>query len=128
MSESLEITVSLKLNGEELKSLGFPLNRRVEVDEVQLMGPVDKADDGDDTTFSQVPIDSVASVEVLVYQAIDQALGLRVEGGESSTTAILLDAGGLVLIFDATGITVTNITDNNDSGSTAKRRGLAAGT
>jgi hypothetical protein len=127
MSESLELTVSCKLNGQELTSLGFPLNRRITVDEVQLFGPTEEADDGNDTTFSQVPVDQVASVKAFIWQAVDQAMGLRVEGGEATNVALRYDAGGIHISFGAT-ITATNITVNNNSGSTAKQRGLAGGT
>jgi len=127
MSESLELTVSLKQNGQELTNLGFPLNKRITVDEVQSFGPTEEADDTNDTTFSQIPVDEVASVKAFVYQAIDQALGVRIEGGEATNVAIRLDAGGILIAFGAT-ITATNITVNNNSGSTAKQRGLAGGT
>lgn len=128
MSESLEVTISLKLNGDEIKGLGFPINRRLEVDEVQALGPSEKANDGNDTTFTAVAIGDVDSVQALFYQVIDQAGGVRLEGGEATNVAVRLNAGGFVLIFGATGITDTNITDNNNSGSTLKKRVLAGGT
>lgn len=124
---TLEINLTIRKDGKPLQ--GFdPLFLRLNVDEFQSFGPTEEADDGDDTTFSDIPANQIASVQVMAFQAIDQALGLRAYAGSDANGAIRLDAGGLVLIVDATGITNTDLDVNNNSGSTAKTRGFVGGT
>ncbi|MEE9586108.1 MAG: hypothetical protein V3W09_04330 [Nitrososphaerales archaeon] len=125
---SIELFVSLKVDGFEAQSLGFPIKRRVEVDEFQPFAPYEKANDGDDTTFTALPIGGLpASTQVLIYQAVDQALGLRTEGGEATNVANRLNAGGIIVMIDAA-ITTSNLTDNNNSGAIAKVKGAVGGT
>ena len=126
MSETLELTLSLKLNGKELQN--FPIHKRITVDEVQALLPSSKADDGDLTTFSAIAVGDVDSVTVFYFEAIDGAVGVRIEGSETGSTALRLASGGLVLVFGATGITDTNLTDNQNTGGVVNRRILAGGT
>ncbi len=128
MASTYEINLSIKRNGQELTSLGFPVRARLSTDEDTFLPDISKAADGNDTSFTALSIGEVDSVQAFFYQAIDQALGVRVEGGESSNTAIRLNAGGFILIFDAVGITDSNITDNNNAGAAARVKSIAAGT
>lgn len=121
---TIELYLSLKIDGDEAN--GFPLRRRLEVDEVQRFN-TQEADDGNDTTFSALPVGEVDSVQVLVYDSVDQATGVRLEGGEATNVAVRLNAGGLVAVFNGT-LTDTNLTVNNNSGAVARIKGLAGGT
>lgn len=121
---TIQVYLDVKVDG--VRQNQFPVYRSYTVDEVQTFDYTE-ANDGDNTTFSAVPLNQVDSVQNLIVQALDQAIGLRVEGSESSSVAIRLSATGLVAIFDAT-ITNTNITVNNNSGSDARIAGLGAGT
>ena len=128
MSTILEATISLKVNGHELRALGFPLTARMTVDEFHAAGPYEEANDALDTTFSALPVGEIDSVRVFFLQALDQAIGQRLEGGEAGNTAVRLNAGGFIFIFNATGLTDTNLTINNNSGVTAQILPIVGGT
>ena len=124
--ESLELTVTLKRNGVPVG--GFPFIRRVEVDELQSFN-YDKAADADSTTFSAVPADQIAEMQVLVLRS-SKAVTLRLDG--QTDAGIVVNAGGMVLLLDCTidaGAGASNAKVNNPHATdTAVIEGLAAGT
>jgi len=122
---SLEITIQVKRDGIQLD--GFPIIRRLEVDELQGFA-YEEANDGDDTTFSALPASQLDTIQVLVVKS-DQQITLRLDG--QSDAGIVLNAGGLLALIDATidaGAGASNASVNNNSGSTANVEGVAAGT
>lgn len=121
MADVLDVTVIIKRNGRDVT--GFPFQWRKVVDELQSFA-YEKATGGGHETL---PTTQIATLQVLVVTA-DQALTLRLDG--QSDAGIVLSAGGLLLVLDATidaGVS-TNATLDNSSGSTAIITGLGAGT
>lgn len=118
---TLRVTVQVDLDG--VPVAGFPLVRRLELDESQ--GFVfEKATGGG---YTAVPTGELATVQALVLTS-DQDVTIRLNG--QSDAGVALVAGGVLAIVDATinaGAT-TNVTVTNASGSTANIRGVAAGT
>lgn len=121
MSDVLDIIVTIKRNGRDVT--GFPYQKRMLVDELQQFS-YEKATGGGHETL---PVTQIASVQALVLTA-DQALTVRLDG--QSDAGIVLSAGGLLLVLDATldASSTTNATIDNSSGSTAVVTGLGAGT
>ena len=121
MADILDVTVTIKRNGRDVT--GFPYQKRMVVDELQSFA-YEKATGGGHETL---PTTQIATLQALVVTA-DQALTLRLDG--QSDAGIVLSAGGLLLILDATidaGVS-TNATLDNSSGSTAVITGVGAGT
>ena len=121
MADILDVTVIIKRNGRDIT--GFPYQKRMMVDELQSFA-YEKATGGGHETL---PTTQIATLQALVVTA-DQALTLRLDG--QSDAGIVLSAGGLLLILDATidaGVS-TNATLDNSSGTTAIVTGLGAGT
>ena len=121
MADILDVTVIIKRNGRDIT--GFPYQKRMVVDELQSFA-YEKATGGGHETL---PTTQIATLQALVVTA-DQALTLRLDG--QSDAGIVLSAGGLLLILDATidaGVS-TNATLDNSSGSTAVITGIGAGT
>ena len=121
MADILDVTVIIKRNGRDVT--GFPYQKRMMVDELQSFA-YEKATGGGHETL---PTTQIATLQALVVTA-DQALTLRLDG--QSDAGIVLSAGGLLLILDATidaGVS-TNATLDNSSGSTAVITGIGAGT
>jgi len=121
---TLKATVNLELDGVAIA--GFPVVKRLEMDESQQFR-YEKVDDTDGTTFIAVPTGEIASIQALIVQT-DQQLTFRFDG--QTDAGILLNAGGLILVMDATidASATTNITVNNNVQPTANITGLAAGT
>lgn len=121
MADILDVTVTVKLNGRDVK--GFPYQKRLVVDEVQQFA-YEKATGGG---YETLPITQIATLQALVL-APDQALTVRVDG--QSDAGLVLNAGGLLLLLDSTtdAGASTNATIDNSSGSTAVITGLGAGT
>lgn len=120
---TLEVTLSLKMNGTELTSLGFPIIRRVEVDEAQPFD-VTRATGGG---YVALPTGELDEIQVLVVKS-DQSVTLRLDG--QSDAGIVVNAGGIVVLFDTDlddGAS-TNATLDNSSGSDAQIKGIAGGT
>lgn len=117
----LDVTVTVKLNGKDIA--GFPYQKRLTVDEVQQFA-YEKATGGG---YAAVPTNQLDTIQAFIFTA-DQAVTLRLDG--QSDAGIVLTAGGLVLIMDATldASSTTNATLDNSSGSTANITGLGAGT
>jgi len=102
--------------------------RRLQVDEIQEFGPYEKVDDGDGTTFTAIPTGQLDEIQVLVLQAVDQQLTFRLDG--QTDAGIVVNAGGTIILIDVDidAAAATNVTVNNNSGSTALIRGVAGGT
>lgn len=123
--DSYEITLHVRKNGVIVE--GFPVTRRIETDESQGFG-YEKANDGDSTTFSALPADQLATIQLLIVKT-DKAITLRLDN--QSSAGIELNAGGLLAIIDCTidaGAGANNAKVNNNSGATALVDGVAAGT
>ena len=122
---TLEITISLKMNGQEVTSHGFPFIRRKEVDEVQMFDYT-KADDSDDTTFTSAPIQQLDEVQVYVAK-VDAAAKKRFDN--QSDASVNMNAGGMVVLFDVDidAGSATNVLVNAN-GVTPQIVGLAGGT
>lgn len=123
---SLELSIMLRRDG--IPSPGFPVTRRIEVDEVQTF-KYEKAADNDSTTFSGVPADQIATIQALCLRT-SKAVTLRLDG--QTDAGIVLNAGGMVIILDATidaGAGASNAKLNNpDDADVAIIEGFAAGT
>jgi len=125
MARRVKATIILEVDGVPVP--GFPLTAERSADETQSFS-YEEADDGNTTTFSAIPADQIAQVEVLAVKA-DQATTYRLDG--ASDAGIPLNAGGFFLIFNAdidAGAGSSNASVNNNSGSTATLLGFAAGT
>jgi len=119
----IKVRIEIETDGKALP--GFPITRRIEVAEMQSFD-YSKADDGNDTTFTTLPLDVMAAIQALVLTA-DRSTTLRLDG--QSDAGIQLNAGGLIIILDATiNAGVTNALINNNSGSAANVKGAAGGT
>ena len=121
MSASLEVTISVKKDGVAVD--GFPMTRRIEVDE-SVSFEHEEADGGGYVTLPTGELDEINALLVRVDQQVTIRLDAQTDAG------IVLNAGGMLFILDAdidAGST-TNATISNASGSTVNIRGLAAGT
>ena len=123
MSSTLEITVSVKRDGADIP--GYPVSRRVTVDEIQSF-EYEEANDGDTTTFSDIPVGQLSSIQALLLRT-DQQVNIRMDG--ATDAGILLNAGGILVILDHTNDAGSNrLRVNNNSGNTAVLKGIAGGT
>ena len=123
MSSTLEITVSVKRDGVDVP--GWPVTRRVTSDEIQSF-EYEEANDGDTTTFSDIPVGQLDSIQTLLLRT-DQQVNIRTDG--QTDAGILLNAGGILVIMDHTNDSGSNrLRVNNNSGNTAVLKGLAGGT
>ncbi len=101
--------------------------RRLEQPEFQSFN-YEKANDGDTTTFSAVPLGEIASIGLL-YLESDQQVTIRLDG--QTDAGITINADGFVLLHDVTidsGAGASNLSINNNSGVTAKILGMGFGT
>jgi hypothetical protein len=120
---SLKVTVIAELDGVPLA--GFPVVRRLAVDEVQgftheLAGP--------SGGYVALPADQLATIQALVLRA-DQLVTLRVDG--QSDQGIRINPGGLVVLLDVlinAGAGAPNAKVDNSGTAVALLAGLAAGT
>lgn len=123
---SLELSVMLRRDG--IPSPGFPVTRRIEVDEIQSF-KYEKAADNDAVTFAAVPADQVATIQALLVRA-SKTVTLRLDG--QTDAGIVINAGGMVLLLDVTidaGAGASNAKINNpDDADVALIEGFAAGT
>lgn len=122
--ESLEATITIRRNGVVIQNIA----RRIEVDELQAFN-YEKAADNDAVTFSALPADQIANIQFLLART-NKAITIRLDG--QTDAGIVLNAGGLLLIVDATidaGAGASNAKINNPAASDiALVEGLAAGT
>ena len=121
MADVLDVTVIIKRNGRDIT--GFPYQKRMVVDELQQFS-YEKTTGGG---YETLPTTQIATLQALAFVA-DQAVTLRLDG--QSDAGIVLSAGGLLLVLDATldASSTTNATLDNSSGSPANITGLGAGT
>lgn len=122
---NLKLSIQLEIDGNPVS--GFPLVRRITVDELQQY-QYEEPDDGDTVTFSALPADQIASIQALLVQT-DQEITLRFDG--QSDAGIVLNSGGIILILDGTidaGAGASNAKVNNNSGTIANLKGFAGGT
>ena len=122
-----QLKVKIEVDYDGITLPGFPVIRRLELDEGQQF-EYEKADDGDATTFSALPADQIATIQALILQT-DQVVTLRLDG--QTDAGIVVNAGGLVLLFDVTidaGAGASNAKVNNNSGATALLKGITGGT
>ena len=128
---TLTVTVSVLQDGAGPLP-GFPLTRRVSVDEIQSFA-VEQASAGNTTTWAALPLSSLDTVTFLVVRS-DRAVTFRLNDGTADATtlpSIPLAAGGLLMLIDGrlrAGAGASNARTNNNSGSTAVLRGLGGGT
>ena len=123
MSSTLEVTISAKLDGVPVS--GYPITRRATVDETQAFS-YEEATDGDTTTFSDIPVGQLDSIQALLLRT-DQQVNIRMDG--ATDAGILLNAGGILVIMDHTNDAGSNrLRVNNNSGNTAVLKGIAGGT
>ena len=128
---TLTVTVTVSQDGGEPLP-GFPLTRRVSVDEVQTFA-TEQANAADTTTWVALPLSSLDTVTFLVVRS-DRAVTFRLNDGiaDAATTATLpLAAGGLLMLVNGTlraGSGSANARVNNNSGATAVLRGVGGGT
>lgn len=117
----LEVTVTMKLDGQLLA--GMPFTRRVSVDEVQQFQTEQATGGG----YATLPVTSLDQLDVLLLQPTQQ---ITVRLSAQSDQGIVLNAGGFLLVVDATiaAAAATNATTSNASGTTAVLTGLAGGT
>lgn len=121
----LRVRIEVELDGAPVP--GFPLVRRLQVDEAQVFA-YEKANDGDAVTFVAVPADQLAEVQGLVLRS-DRQVTLRLDG--QSDAGIVVNAGGVVVLLDVdvdAGAGAANAKLNNNSGAVAIVEGVAVGT
>lgn len=117
----LDLSLSVKLDGQSLA--GSPFVRRVTIDEIQQFATEQATGGG----YATLPITSLDQVSVLLLQPTQQ---VTVRLSAQSDQGIVLNAGGILLICDATiaAAASTNATTSNASGATAVLSGIAGGT
>lgn len=121
MPSNIELTLTMKRDGKLIA--GFPMYRRLQVDEAQAFN-VEQASGGGYVTL---PITSIDTLQMLLLNPSRQVT-VRLNG--QSAQGLIINAGGLLLFVDATvtaGASV-NATIDNASGNTAVLEGLAGGT
>lgn len=122
---TLTVKVDVEIDGTPIA--GFPIVRRLTVDEVQSFD-YEQAAHGDAVTFAAIPADQLAEIQALLVRT-DKPVTLRLDG--QADAGVGLNAGGLILLLDVdvdAGAGAANAKVNNNSGATATLRGLAAGT
>jgi len=127
------LTVTISVTQDGLGPLpGFPLTRRVSVDEVQSFA-VEQANAANTTTWQALPLNLMDTVTFLVVRT-DRAVTFRLNDGTADATtlpSIALSAGGVLVIADGTlraGAGASNARSSNNSGATAVLRGVGGGT
>lgn len=121
MPANIELTLTIKRDGKLLA--GFPLYRRLAVDEAQSF-VVEQASGGG---YATLPITSLDTLQMLLLNPSRQVT-LRLNG--QSAQGLVINAGGIFLFLDGscTAGASTNATVDNSSGNTALLEGLAGGT
>ena len=119
----VKVKLSVELDNAPLD--GFPLERRVEVQEAVELANLQRAPDNNATTFgsygTEVPI-----ANVIVLRA-DQAVNVKL----NNLLAMALNAGGLIIIIDGNLTAVPQLAINNPAltgGVTVNLKGVVAGT
>lgn len=124
MADTLTCTISIEKNGQQLP--GFPVVRRVSVDEMVTFSTEQASSDG---VFAAPNLSNLASVTFFYYSA-NQITKLLFDGNSDTSTPLEMAANGLLVLVNPTidAGASTNITIENDSGSTALLTGVAGGT
>ncbi len=118
-----KVSLTIERDGTVLQ--GYPKIRTLSVLENQDFS-YQKADDGEATTFTTLPITQLEELQFLLFEA-DQDLTLRLDG--QTDAGIAIRAGGVLLLLDAdidAGAS-TNATVNNNSSAVAQITGIAGG-
>ena len=118
MAHTLELTLSLKMDG--LAYPGFPLSRRLLVDEVVPLGFEQDAGVGYSSLTALLTLLGVAVLTT------DQSLSVRLNN--QSTGSIPLNPGGLLVIFDGALNTIPFLSVLNSGETNANMNGLLGGT
>jgi len=120
----VKLVVQLEIDNKPVA--GFPLVRRLSVDEIQNYD-YEKIDDGG-ASFVALPADQLDEIQALLIRA-DKQITIRLDG--QTDAGIVLNADGILLLvgvdIDA-GAGANNAKVNNQSGSTAQVQGFAGGT
>ncbi len=123
---SIKVVVDVEVDG--VKVPGFPLTRRLSVDEVQHFD-YEEAADNDSTTYSTLPTTQLATIQSLVLRPLEQPITLRLDA--QSDAGIIINTGGLIVIIDATidaGASTNATVNNPDASALSRLKGFAAGT
>ena len=124
---TLEVTIQVKQDG--VPVAGFPLTRRVQVDELQSFA-VEIPTHGSLSDGNVIPLNYQDTVQALILTT-DQTLTVGLKGGIPSQGfgCPVVNAGGVLCIIggDLGSGAVSNIV-NNLSGSVANIRGIGGGT
>jgi hypothetical protein len=118
---TLKVTIDAELDG--VRVAGFPLVRRLTVDEAQSFD-VTRATGGG---FVALPTGELGELQVLVLQ-VDQAVTLRLDA--QADAGIVINPGGVIALVDVDvdDGAATNATLSNASGSNVQAKGLVGGT
>ena len=122
---TLKLELSLSIDGVPVK--GFdPVIRKLSVDE-SVTFVTEKANDGNTTSFSTLPVAELDTIKFLALRPSKQ-ITLRLDG--QSNAGIVLDADSLMVVLGATidASAATNALVNNNSGAVSRLEGLGAGT
>ena len=123
---SIKLSVNLEIDG--VTVTGFPLIRRLSVDEIQHFDYEEGADN-DTTTFSALPTAQIAAIQALLLRPLEQPITLRLDA--QSDAGIIINAGGLIVIMDATidaGASTNATVNNPDASALSRLKGFAGGT
>lgn len=126
---TFEVAVTVKQDG--IVVPGFPILRRVEVDESQAAA-TELASAGNSTSWTAVQAALIDTLNFL-FVMTDVAATLRLDDQSDAAgrATIPLNAGGMLILIDTTidsGAGSPNARVNNNSGSTAMIRSFAGGT
>ena len=124
MANTLTATVTIARDGTTLP--GFPITRRLTVDEFQSFVVEQANNDG---VFISTPHTLIADVR-FYFLTPTQNVKILVNGNSDPTATLDLNANGLLLIVNGALVSGagTNVSVENDSGNTAILTGLAGGT
>lgn len=122
---ALKVTLTVEKDGIKV----LEKIRRLAVDEAQTFQH-EQAGHADATTFTAVPADQLAEIQVLVVES-DSQVTLRLDG--QTDAGIVINAGGLILLFDVdidAGAGADNAKINHNAAATvlALLSGIAGGT
>lgn len=124
MADTLTCTVVIEKNGQTLP--GFPVVRRVSVDEMVNFSTEQASSDG---VFGAPPGLTALSSVTFFYYTANQITKLLFDGNSDATAPLEMAANGLIVLINPTiDAGSTNITIENDSGNTALLTGIAGGT
>jgi hypothetical protein len=124
---SIRIALSVEVDGQPVP--GTPIVRRLTADEVQQFD-FEKAGDADAVTFTALPADQLAEIQMLLLQS-DKLITLRLQN--QSDAGLKINPGGVVFLLNVdidagAGALNAKINSNVAAGILAAIRGLAGGT